>query len=448
MKKILLLHDDNFNLNKIKYVMDFIFELPFCKERTTIKYKLISSDFDVENFDILMNYSDKHVPNAKINIIKSSSIFSVNSFQDILKFHSNQYIKNKSIYYGVSKNKNEPKNLFEGNKMNMDIISTIFFHISRIEEFYCPNEKKDYHNRMVSENYFLVRNNLEKIPVVDKICVEFLKFLNLYERIKTKKIMTHDIDVLVKYPSLYKYFRGLARILFKRNLFSGNAFNYTYHYLKVLLGSKDPFKTFSWLLNDNFFDKKLIFFMSGGKTEYDNFYNINNPILNKIFLRVKNFNYEIGLHPSYVSSLDRDQMKKEKKILEEVTSSKIMSSRQHILRFDFKKTPKILEKSGIRNDYTFGYYDRIGFRCGTGFSFKLWNHIENDKYQILETPLVIMDGCLLIESNYNVKDSIKKHKNFMKENMFDTQISYNFHNSVFDPVLLDSEFFKNFYLNL
>ena len=44
-----------------------------------------------------------------------------------------------------------------------------------------------------------------------------------------------------------------------------------------------------------------------------------------------------------------------------------------------------------------------------------------------------MDGCLLIESDYSVEKAIKIHSEFFKKNKFDTQITYNFHNSIFDP---------------
>ena len=301
---------------------------------------------------------------------------------------------------------------------------------------------------MISKNQFLVKNSIERIPVLDHISVAFLKSINFYEEIKTKKIMSHDIDVLLKFPSLYKYLRGAARILFKKKKFKGSIVTFTKYYLKSLFGRLDPYQTFSWLFNRNYFDKKIIFFMSGGTTQYDNLYDIEDFSLKKIFEFARSNDYEIGLHPSYAAYNDEKQFLKEKQKLETVIQNKITSSRQHILHYDIVNTPKVLEASGISKDYTLGFQDRIGFRAGTGFEFYLWNNFEDKKSSIKEVPLVIMDGCLLIEAEYSVEKAKEIYSLFFQENKRNTQITYNFHNSIFDPVLLDSIALKQFYLNL
>ncbi len=59
-----------------------------------------------------------------------------------------------------------------------------------------------------------------------------------------------------------------------------------------------------------------------------------------------------------------------------------------------------------------------------------------------------MDGCLLIEAKYSVEKAREIFKEFYETNIKDTKITYNFHNSIFDPVLLDDIALKQFYLEL
>ena len=448
-KQILILYDDAFYCEKVKYVFDFIFSLPFNKFFVKITYQEVKQFKNKINYDVVINYSSKNIDNATLNINVTDFLKSIISYEDVLNLYSQKYEFENTILYGISSMPDSGNlNFIEDDIINLDIVSTFFFHLSRMEEYHCPPKHKDLHERMNSKEQFLVKNFISREPVLDQISVVFLKSLGYYKQIETKKIMSHDIDVLIKFPNFYKYLRGAARILFKRKKFKGSIFTFTKFYLKSLIGNHDPYQTFSWLFNKNFFDKKIVFFMSGGTTKYDNLYDIKDPSLNKVFKIAHENNYEIGLHPSYASFKDKRQFLKEKKDLESVIGKKITSSRQHILHYDVIKTPEVLESSGVINDFTLGFQDQIGFRAGTGFEYYLWDNKKDRKFNIIETPLVIMDGCLLIESDYSVEKAIKIHSEFFKKNKFDTQITYNFHNSIFDPVLLNNHKLKLFYLNL
>ena len=448
-KQILILYNDEFYCEKVKYVFDFIFNLPFNEFFVKIKYQEVKQFNNKICYDVIINYSSKNIESATININVTDFLKSITSYRDILNLYSNEYDFENTKLYGIS-NVSDTGNLnfIEDDKINLDIVSTFFFHLSRLEEYHCPLKYKDLHERMHSKEQFLVKNSIFREPVLDQISVAFLKSLDYYKQIETKKIMSHDIDVLIKFPNFYRYLRGAARILFKKKKFKGSIFTFTKFYLKSLIGYPDPYQTFLWLFQKNFFDKKIVFFMSGGTTIYDNLYNIKDPSLKEVFKSAIDNGYEIGLHPSYASFNDKRQFLKEKKKLESVLNQKITLSRQHILHYDIIKTPQVLESSGISNDFTLGYQDIIGFRVGTGFDYYLWNNKEDRKFNIIETPLIIMDGCLLIESDYSVEKAIKIHSEFYKNNKFNTQITYNFHNSIFDPVLLDEHEFKTFYLNL
>ena len=277
-KKILILYDDAFYREKVKYVFDFIFNLPFNKFFVKIKYQEVKQFNNKICYDVIINYSSKNIVNATININVIDFLKSITSYKDILNLYSKEYDFENTKLYGISDVCDKANlNFIEDDIINLDIVSTFFFHLSRLEEYYCPSKYKDLHERMYSKEQFLVKNSIYREPVLDQISVAFLKILDYYKQVETKKIMSHDIDVLIKFPSFYKYLRGAARILFKKKKFKGSIFTFTKYYLKSLIGDHDPYQTFSWLFHKNFFDKKIVFFMSGGTTNYDNLYDIKDP---------------------------------------------------------------------------------------------------------------------------------------------------------------------------
>lgn len=446
--KLLIIHDDKRNFLKIKYIFDFIFNLPICNSKFDLEYLHIDKFKAVDNYSIVINYGVKTIKEATINIIKRGNILNMDSKEEIQKLKSNKYKYNNQFLYGISNDKLETQNFINNNIINLDIVQTFFFHLSRMEEFYATNEQLDYHERMKSNEQFLVKNNIYRTPVLDEISFAFLEILGLEKQIKTDKVISHDIDVIEKFPNLYKFIRGSARILFKNKKNKGSLIKYISWFFRVKFNlKKDPYKTFLWLFSKSN-EKKIVYFMSGGLTKYDNLYNINNPIILDYINIAKENNYEIGLHPSYAAYNNEEQFQKEKIKLEQIGNCKIASSRQHILHFNFKTTIKTLLENNIESDSTLGYQDKIGFRAGTGFEFYLWNFINNEKTTILERPLVIMDGCLLIEADYNVNKAKEILVAFENENKNNTQITYNFHNSIFDPVLLNDGDLKQLFLEI
>ena len=448
-KKVLIIYNSKDDLNKIKYVFDFIFSLPINRYKINLIYVSLEDYKVIDDETIILNNTDKQIETADFHIKRENSIQNIKTYEDLLKIKSQKFIYNKQVLFGISnKLEEQPVKAKDGKTINIDIFNTLFFHLSRIEEYLCPDELKDGHKRMSSSSHFLVKNKLERTPVIDEISFWFLKMLDLHKEIASLKIMSHDIDVLIKYPSFYKFTRGVARILFRKKKFKGSLIKFMCYYFKSFVNKPDAFNTFSWLINDGFFDKKIIFFMSGGITKYDNFYSIEDSSLREVFANAKSKGYEIGLHPSYACYTNSSQFSKEKEKLEKVIQKEVVSSRQHILHYEVTETPTILEENNIINDYTLGYQDRIGFRAGTGFDFYLWNNLKNEKFKIKETPLIIMDGCLLIESEYSVDRAKKNLKDFCQKNSKNTKISFNFHNSIFDPVILDSKKLKKLYLEL
>ena len=334
----------------------------------------------------------------------------------------------------------------------IDIFQTIFFHISRYEEWFSYDAKKDIHGLMSSEEHFLVRHHIHDLPVVDHLVFYLYELLSLNpKQISTSFRLTHDIDAIRRFPSFYKFIRANANVIFyQKSKWLLLKRLWTTYFKVVFNDENDPYNTFSWLLstkNPNIVDRK-IYFLSGGKTKYENFFKVNDPKCTPIFkLCVKN-QYELGIHPSYMSGQDATMIQNEKSTLEQNINQKVAHSRQHFLRYHIKETSKILEKIGISSDSSLGYRNKTGFRCGTGFPYKLYNFDSERPFDFVEIPLIVMDMAVIHQVGWNADLFISHVDNFLKKNHHFTQITFNFHNSTFDPILVDAQKLKSYYLDL
>lgn len=105
--------------------------------------------------------------------------------------------------------------------------------------------------------------------------------------------------------------------------------------------------------------------------------------------------WEIGLHPSWYSYKDADEMKQQKDAVEKVVGREVVSVRQHYLHYDIRITPRFQAEAGFKYDSTLGFNDNIGFRFGTCYPWLLYDLKAEVELPIMEIPLIIQDGALL-----------------------------------------------------
>ena len=113
---------------------------------------------------------------------------------------------------------------------------------------------------------------------------------------------------------------------------------------------------------------------------------------------IDHLGWEIGLHPSWYSYNDIDEMKRQKDAVEKILGHDVVSVRQHFIDYDIQVTPAVQAKAGFKYDSTLGFNDNVGFRFGTSYPFKLYDLKDEKHLEILEMPLIIQDGALLNEA--------------------------------------------------
>jgi hypothetical protein len=110
-------------------------------------------------------------------------------------------------------------------------------------------------------------------------------------------------------------------------------------------------------------------------------------------------NFSVGLHGSYTSVIEAENLAPEATALANVTGTTRMGGRQHWLRFDHhEKLFEAVERAGLLFDSSLGFHEVTGFRNGASFAFPPYDFPNETPHEFLEIPLAIMDGSLEAEA--------------------------------------------------
>lgn len=196
--------------------------------------------------------------------------------------------------------------------------------------------------------------------------------------------LTHDIDSI--YQSILAKGMNIYRS-FKKRDFSG-----ILRYTGQIRSRKIPLCNFTQImdLEEKYGAKSTFFFMAETPGECDYAYDIEDaaPEIGNIIDR----GWEVGLHGGHTAYLNPQEMKEKKERLEKVTGKPVIGYRNHYLRFRVPDTWEYLSQAGFLYDTTLGYADCAGFRNGMCHPFRPFNLNTGKEIDIMEIPLVVMDG--------------------------------------------------------
>ena len=259
---------------------------------------------------------------------------------------------------------------------------------TRTEE-YSP-EQLDRYNRFIYA-FSSDKNVLE--PNVSKFLVENGFEVDYPGNKKFAVCLTHDVDEI--YPpfshTLLSSLHCMKNLDFKKLKdqvfwkYKGKEFS--------------PYLNFKEIMNleEKYGAKSTFYFLATDKDIRRFRYNIED-LENELGSIVDN-GWEVGLHGGYYAYNDLEEMETEKERLEKVLGKAVIGYRNHYLRFKVPDTWELLAKVGFKYDTTFGYENTVGFRNGMCHPFKPFNLNGNKEIDILEIPLIIMDGALFGYSN-------------------------------------------------
>jgi len=198
--------------------------------------------------------------------------------------------------------------------------------------------------------------------------------------------LTHDIDTV--YRSIPSKAISTLRTLKQGNI-SG-----AFRNLSEMRSKKLPLCNFHEImdLEEQYGAKSTFFFLAGSPGEQDYSYDIEDlkPEIRNIIDR----GWEVGLHGGHNTYLNFEEMRLKKERLEKVAGKPVIGYRNHFLRFRVPDTWEYLSQAGFLYDTTLGYADCVGFRNGMCHPFRPYNLNTGREIDIVEIPLVVMDGTL------------------------------------------------------
>lgn len=274
----------------------------------------------------------------------------------------------------------------EKSSLPYDIFAASFYLLCRYEE-YLPHVKDEY-GRFTATESLAFKSGFLNQPVVDIWAYQFKAVLKLHFETFEFPVKTYTVQPIIDVPMAY-YFKqkGLLRTI-------GGTLNDLirlklkrfYQRYSVLAGfNRDPYDTFKWIINrqKNSQYKFIVFFLIGDYSTYDKNINVNKKKFVSLIKSVADY-CKVGLKASYFALHDFEILKKEKKKLESIVNYELEASRNSFSKINLPTSYRNLIELEIKEDYTMGYLNQVGFRAGTCTPFLFYDL----DYEV-QTPLLI-----------------------------------------------------------
>lgn len=300
-----------------------------------------------------------------------------------------------------------------------DPLAAIFYMLSRYEE-YLPHHC-DEHGRFVSSESLAVREGFIQTAVVDRwaLAVRDL-ILSSYPNMvfpgrEYQFLQTVDIDAAYCYrgKELGRTVLGMAKDIFVRHDVEA-----VHRRLRILRGKEtDPFDTFDYILDikrrsSGF--SMVTFPLLGDYSIYDKPISWRNREFRELLQRVGD-DSRMGIHASYGTLEEPKRIETEKQRLADVLHRPVVRNRFHFLRLELPKSYRQLLKYGISHDYSMGYADVPGYRCGTATPHPFYGLSRDLETDLMVHPFVVMDTTLQKYMNLTPEDALVQYKALIDE---------------------------------
>ncbi len=399
MNEQLLVYTDK-STPRLRYIFDLIL-----KDLIGIDYKITHDKATFKNHtESRLSYSDQCISDEPF-IFASRILFEKGiEDQQINVFDW----KGFPVFFGT-----HPKYM-----MPFDIFGASFYLVCRYEE-YLPHIK-DEHMRFSPQQSIAFQKGFLNKPIVNiwaqelkKILVQKFPSLKFREG-HYKYISTFDIDSAYAYRE-----KGLMRHVgaFSLALFTLN-FKKIIERFRVLIGLEaDPYNTYEWQLSirNKYHLKQIYFFLVGDYGEYDKNIPIEGSRRFQTLIKSIADYADVGVHPSYASNKNKDQLRKEIRRLSKLLKREVTKSRQHFLKITFPDTYRNLLEFDIQEDYSLGYASEIGFRASICSPFNFYDLDLDIETKLKLIPFMLMDGTMKDYMKLSPEESIKRAKELVDE---------------------------------
>ncbi len=396
-----------------------------------LTYALISSKIEfLESGLPKINYSDE-VFEGLINMKPHTILFD----HGIRDYHLE-----------VNANERFLKLFFKTNakEVPFDLFGAAFWLLSRYEE-YLPH-KTDNFNRFHYRSSLAYQYDFINVPLVNLWLNELKKMLSanypnlVFFNRDYNFLSSIDIDNAFK----YKY-KGFVRTL--AGLISERTIKKILERFKIILGkTKDPFDCYDFLIDAH---KKnntqaIYFFLLGDYGVNDKNHSASDLRFQSLIKHLADYSM-VGIHPSFGSNNDLQQLKVEISRLGNITHKLISKSRQHFSMLKFPRTYQDLLQAGIYADYSMGYTNHNGFRASYCYPYK-WYSLDIESVSTLTIhSFCISENTLLSSSEVEEKSMVELSSPYICEvKKYNGELISIFHNNNFDEAV--KKFYEEFLL--
>lgn len=439
MSEITILIPSNNTIER-EYIIELIFNTFL-----GLRYNLRIDD-SIDNY--ILRFEDKELIFVDYLWSKKKedlSYLNISSLPTKIIYANNPYLieENIPILYGSTQLTTTNDSIICG----IDIFASIFFMLTRWEEYIRPSQ--DNFGRFKGVDCIAHKNNFLHRPIVNEYIemlwnmLASLGFNGMRKKQNFELILTHDVDHIT-IPLLEKIL-VLAGYLIKRFDLRKSLLQFTHLFY-------NPIDTFSFLMSVS--ESKGIKSRFYFKSEYleKSFFGIklkSKGRLKSLIAEIKKRGHIVGFHPDIQTYMDEMKWKVERIAIENMFNVKLLEGRQHYLMMALPNTLNIWNNLGMELDSTLGYHDIEGFRCGTGNKFHFFDFLNRKKLDLIECPLVIMDGTLQVYRSMSIlqaSNTLTYYFSIGKK--YSMPITLLFHNSIFASWERSKQMYKDIISNL
>lgn len=301
-----------------------------------------------------------------------------------------------------------------------DPLASIFFMLSRYEE-YLPHHR-DEHGRFSVTESIAYKNDFLQTAVVERWAFLIRDILLQYypditfDTNSYNFVQTVDIDAAYCYlhKGFFRTFMGICRDGIHRQ-----DLQEVKRRVDVLRGRvQDPFNTFDYIIQQNVASgarHPLLFFaLMGDYGIYDKPASYLNNEFRELLQHLGDY-AKIGIHGSYYSSEESEQLEKEIQRLSDIIHRPIVRNRFHFLRFELPSAYRTLINNNITHDYSMGFAERPGFRCGSCSIVPFFDLSRNQECDLKIHPFMTMDTTFQKHMGLTPEEAIEQYHKLIDE---------------------------------
>ncbi|GGE04346.1 polysaccharide deacetylase family protein [Psychroflexus salis] len=293
-----------------------------------------------------------------------------------------------------------------------DIFSASFYLLVRYEE-YLPFVKNKAGGFPVEESTAFKYKFLHR-PVVDLWAYQFLEVLQeKYPNIEfPQSTYTIQLQVTVHEAFAFRY-KGLLRQLvgFFKQLLSGNLPQAWLQIKTQLRLVKDPLDVYDkivQLAKKHQFNLKMFFQLSDFSKDNRNI-NHHKTHYQHLIKSMGDY-FETGLLPGKTAIFEAEQLQKEKKRWKEIAKQEVKRVLVKKFPLSFPESYINFEKALIKEDYSMGYADELGFRAGSCTPFLFYNLNAEEVTPLKIHPFALHSSILRNKQSHEIQEKLTKIK--------------------------------------